>query len=37
MVTKGIIFLEILDLLSKAVLHIENFILVRVSSAKLLG
>ena len=35
MVTKGIIFLDALDLLCKAVLRIENFISVRISSAKL--
>ena len=37
MVTKGIIFLDVLGLFCKAVLHIENFISVRISSAKLLG
>ena len=36
-VTKGIIFLDVLGLLCKAVLRIENFISVRISSAKLLG
>ena len=37
MVTKGIIFLDVLGLFCKAVLRIENFISVRISSAKLLG
>ena len=36
-VTKGIIFLDVLGLFCKAVLHIENFISVKISSAKLLG
>ena len=37
MVTKGIIFLDVLGLFCKAVLRIENLISVRISSAKLLG
>ena len=37
MVTKGIIFLDVLGLFCKAVLRIENFISVRISSVKLLG
>ena len=36
-VTKGMIFLDVLGLFCKAVLRIENFISVRISSAKLLG
>ena len=36
-VTKGMIFLDVLGLFCKDVLRIENFILVRISSAKLLG
>ena len=37
MLTKGIIFLDVLGLFCKAVLRIKNFISVRISSAKLLG
>ena len=37
MVTKGIIFSDVLGLFRKAVLRIENFISVKISSAKLLG
>ena len=37
MVTKGIIFLDVLGLFCKAVLRIENFISVKISSAKPLG
>ena len=37
MVTKEIILLDVLGLFCKAVLRIENFISVRISSAKLLG
>ena len=37
MVTKGIIFLDVLGLFCEAVLHIENFISVKISLAKLLG
>ena len=36
MVTKGIIFSDILGLFCKALLRIENFISVKISSAKLL-
>ena len=36
-VTKAIIFLDVLGLFCKAVLRIENFISVKISSAKLLG
>ena len=35
--TKGIIFLGVLGLFCKAVSCIENFISVKISSAKLLG
>ena len=37
MVTKGIFFLDILGSFCKAVLHVENFISLKVSSAKPLG
>ena len=37
MVTKGIIFLDVLGLFCKAVLRIDTFISVKISSAKLLG
>ena len=37
MVTKGVIFMDILGLFCKAVLRIENFISVKISSTKLLG
>ena len=36
-VTKGIIFLEFLGFFGKTVLRLENFISVKISSAKLLG
>ena len=37
MVTKGILFLDILGSFCKAVLRVENFISLKISSAKLLG
>ena len=37
MVTKRLIFLDVLGLFCEAVLHIENFISVKISSVKLLG
>ena len=36
-VTKAIIFLDVLGLFCKAVFRIENFISIKISSAKLLG
>jgi len=36
-VMKGIIFLDVLGLLCKAVLRIENLISVKISSVELLG
>ena len=37
MVTKRLIFLDVLGLFCKAVLRIENFISVKISSVRLLG